>query len=399
MCVWVICSELQNILLLNLVWWCSIMKQSVMQKTIVCCLQGQGHSIGSYNQIMTLSTISCELLILKQLNLFWWHIIISQSVLWKNLITYCIQGQGHSKGWKCQVFLQLVSSKPPNILLPNLVLWFIFMSQSVMQKDWIAIFKVKVTARVLLSEYDSFYYVHLTADPFASKLGLMVYYCKTKPECRCVQGQGHSRFSKCHRMFVQIFWIIEPFTTKFGMVMHPHELECLPKRFCGCLQGQGHSEESYNQNMTNISFWTADPFAALLVLLAHHHELDCFVKRLDCSVVVKVKVTGKFKIPVNVHLDNISSTAEPFVIKLGMVMHHRGPGCHTEDWFPIFKFKVTWRLVWSDMTISTISTEPLIFFLPDLIGWYFITSWSVLCKFGSLSSMSRSQHGYFYYIF
>ena len=29
--------------------------------------------------------------------------------------------------------------------------------------------------------------------------------------------------------------------------------------------------------------------------MAPNYELDCFVKRLDCSVVVKVKVTGKIK--------------------------------------------------------------------------------------------------------
>ena len=69
-------------------------------------------------------------------------------------------------------------------------------------------------------------------------------------------------------------------------------------------------------------------FATKLGLMAHHQKLDCLVKRSDCSVVVKVKVTEKFKIPVNVYLDNISSTAEPFVTKLGMVMHHHGSECH-----------------------------------------------------------------------
>ena len=52
------------------------------------------------------------------------------------------------------------------------------------------------------------------------------------------------------------------------------------------------------------------------------------MKRLDCSVVVKVNVKVRFKIPVNVHLDDISSTAEPFVSKLGMVMHLHGQECH-----------------------------------------------------------------------
>ena len=33
-----------------------------------------------------------------------------------------------------------------------------------------------------------------------------------------------------------------------------------------------------------------------LVLMAHHHKLDCLVKRLDCSVVVKIKVKKKKKV-------------------------------------------------------------------------------------------------------
>ena len=52
------------------------------------------------------------------------------------------------------------------------------------------------------------------------------------------------------------------------------------------------------------------------------------MKRLEYSVVVKVKVTGRFKIPVNVHLDNYIPTAEPFVTKGGMVMHHHWSVCH-----------------------------------------------------------------------
>ena len=66
--------------------------------------------------------------------------------------------------------------------------------------------------------------------------------------------------------------------------------------------------------------------------MAPNHEHDCLVKRLDCSVMVKVKVMGKLRIPVNVHLNNITLTAEPFVTKLGIVMHHHGPECHARKW-------------------------------------------------------------------
>ena len=41
---------------------------------------------------------------------------------------------------KMLMFVQMISSKPPNILFPNLVLWYIIMSRSVVQKELFAIF-------------------------------------------------------------------------------------------------------------------------------------------------------------------------------------------------------------------------------------------------------------------
>ena len=37
-----------------------------------------------------------------------------------------------------------------------------------------------------------------------------------------------------------------------------------------------------------------------------------------------------FKISVNVHLDGLSPSAEPFVAKVGMVIHRHGPECHAK---------------------------------------------------------------------
>ena len=52
--------------------------------------------------------------------------------------------------------------------------------------------------------------------------------------------------------------------------------------------------------------------------MAHHHKLDCLVKRLDCFVVVEVKVTEKVHNYSDCSSDDISSTAQPFVTELGM---------------------------------------------------------------------------------
>ena len=94
------------------------------QNKIVCCLHGQGHSD------QNMATVFSELLILWQPN--WWNIIILECFVGKKM-DHCIQGQGHSKGSKCHMFVQ-ISSKLPNILSPNLVLWCRIVSRSVMQK-------------------------------------------------------------------------------------------------------------------------------------------------------------------------------------------------------------------------------------------------------------------------
>ena len=53
-------------------------------KRFVCYFQGQGQNKGLYDQNMTVSTISSKLLILLLQSLVLWYIIISQSVLWRN---------------------------------------------------------------------------------------------------------------------------------------------------------------------------------------------------------------------------------------------------------------------------------------------------------------------------
>ena len=105
----------------------------------------------------------------------------------------------------------MIPSKPPNILFPNLVLWCIIMSQSVMQKDWAAIFKVKVTARAhMIKIWQVLLYLLNWWFFFSTKLGLIKHY--HKPECYmekldcCVQGQGHNNTSKYQWMFIQMMF-------------------------------------------------------------------------------------------------------------------------------------------------------------------------------------------------
>ena len=112
-----------------------------------------------------------------------------------------------------------------------------------------------------------------------------------------------------------------------------------------------------------------------------HHKVDCLVKRLDCFVVVQLKVTGKVQNSSECSsgqyllsfwtfcnqtwYDDATSWAKVSCKKIGLLSSNSGS---------------LWGLIWSNMTISTISAALLIFLQPNLIGCYIIISWSVLCK-------------------
>ena len=145
--VWMISSEPQNILLPNLIWCFSIMSQSVMQKKKLFAVFKVKRS---------------------QWGLIWWKYDSFYCIFWtfdssatklglmmhhhklECLVKNILLLHSWSRSlWrvKMSMFVQMISSKLLNILWPNLVLCCIIMSQSVMQKDWVPIFKVKVTAR------------------------------------------------------------------------------------------------------------------------------------------------------------------------------------------------------------------------------------------------------------
>ena len=68
----------------NLVWWWVSCRKI---GSLSSYLHYQGHSEGLYNQSMTNSTICSKLHVHLQPVLVWQYSIISQSILWKNLVT------------------------------------------------------------------------------------------------------------------------------------------------------------------------------------------------------------------------------------------------------------------------------------------------------------------------
>ena len=112
--------------------------------------------------------------------------------------------------------------------------------------------------------------------------------------------------------------------------------------------------------------------------MAQHHELDCHVKRLDCSVVVNVKVTEK--------VQNSSDCSSGQHLLSCLSFCNQTWYGDASSWTRVSCKKIgslcsrsrsQWGIIKSNMTVSII-TELLIFLQPSLIGWCIIISWSVL---------------------
>ena len=82
-----------------------------------------------------------------------------------------------------------------------------------------------------------------------------------------------------------------------------------------------------------IKTWLFNMFSELLILLQlnlvwWHIILRWIVLWKDWITLLWSKSQKRFRIPVHAHLDDIPSTAEPSVTKLGMVMQNYEPKCH-----------------------------------------------------------------------
>ena len=84
-----------------------------------------------------------------------------------------------------------------------------------------------------------------------------------------------------------------------------------------------------------IKRWLSNESSELLILLQLNmvwlHIIIGWIvlwKNKTALLWSRIRSQERFRIPENVHLGDISSTAEPFLTTLGIVMHHHGPVCH-----------------------------------------------------------------------
>ena len=147
------------------------------------------------------------------------------------------------------MFVQIISSEPPYILLPNQVWLCSIISQSVMQKKWFTVFNVKVTVRsymikiwlILLYLLNSWSVCNqIWFDSTASQAGVS-----------CGKTWLLRSIPKSQQMFEMSVWPnVSVQYTKLGMVVYYHEAMCHTEKLVHYLQCQGHSKGLYNQNMT-----------------------------------------------------------------------------------------------------------------------------------------------------
>ena len=137
-----------------------------------------------------------------------------------------------------------------------------------------------------------------------------------------------------------IFWTAQPLNTKLCMVMQHHEPECLSKKWFAVFKVKVTVKDNKIKKWLSI-FWNAGH--SELGLMAHRHELDCLVKRLDCSVVVQIKVTGKFQNSSECSCGRYLLTCWTFCNQTWYGDVTPWASVMQEDWFAVFKFRVTVR--------------------------------------------------------
>ena len=174
---------------------------------------------------------------------------------------YCVQGQGHSKGSKCQwMFVEMMFSESQNISLP----YFAMLKQHREPESRAEIISIFIFATFIMSrsqrglvwsKYDSFYYI-LCELLIPWQLNWVWWYIIRSQSVLWKQWITAFRVkvtANCQNVNVcpnGVFYTTKHFVSNFGIVMHHYESECHAKRFICYFQGQGHCKSSYNQNMT-----------------------------------------------------------------------------------------------------------------------------------------------------
>ena len=164
----------------------------------------------------------------------------------------------------------------------------------------------------------------------------MVHY--HQPECFmekldcCVQGKGHSKISKCNEClsrwyFLNHWTFLLPNLVWWCIIVMQIVFQ---KDLLAIFKLKGTVKDNI------IKIWPFNILSELLILLQlnlvwWYIIIRWIVLWKDWIALLwsRSRSQKRFWILVNVHLDNISSAAEPSVTKFWMVVQHHGPKCHS----------------------------------------------------------------------
>ena len=130
----------------KLVWWCIIIIQSVLWSFFFWWWHARSRS-----QWRVKTSMFVQMMSSKPLNIYyqtWYGDTSPWARVHAKRLVYYFQGQGLSKGSHNQnMTVPTISAELLILLLPNLVGWYITISQNVLWKKWIIAFKVKITVK------------------------------------------------------------------------------------------------------------------------------------------------------------------------------------------------------------------------------------------------------------
>ena len=182
----------------------------------------------------------------------------------------CGQGQSHSKILKCQYFLsfffkndifyiafvQIVFSESLNLLLPNLVWWCIIMSQIVFKKNWLAVYKVKVTVKDKIIKtwlFDMLFELLILLQLILVWWYFIIRWIILWKDWIVLlwsRSSSQKRFRVPENVHLDnISTAAEPSVTKLSIVMQYHGPKYYARRLVSRLQVQGHIDGSFGNQI------------------------------------------------------------------------------------------------------------------------------------------------------
>ena len=226
------------------------------------------------------------------------------------------------------------------------------MSWSVIRKNVLAVFKVKVRARAYIIKIWLFLLYLLNCWSICGRTWFYGTFSYAAVSCEKKKGLMCSRLRspwnfKTSVNFCQenIFWSTEPFATKLGIYW------CIissRSKKTGLLSSRSRSQWRLYMVKLLLSLCLLNCWSFCNQSRFHSMSWIAFWKAQIVSLCSRSQ--QGFKISLNIHLVDIFSAAEPFVTNLVWWCSIMGQSVLWKNWFVIFKATASAKINWPDVT-------------------------------------------------